>query len=40
MYPAAIVDEAELGRLASMIARPTPGEQRLVAAWVGGLLLS
>jgi hypothetical protein len=33
MHPAAIVDEAELGQLAILIARLTPGQQRLVSAW-------
>jgi hypothetical protein len=32
MHPVAVVDEAELGRLATMIARLTPAQQRLVAA--------
>lgn len=36
MYPAAIVDEAELGRLATLIARLTPGQQRLVTALADG----
>jgi hypothetical protein len=36
MHPAAIVDEAELGQLASLIARLTPGQQRLVAALADG----
>jgi hypothetical protein len=36
MYPAAIVDEAELGQLASLIARLTPGQQQLVAALAEG----
>ena len=30
---AAIVDEAELGQLARLVARLTPGQQRLLVAW-------
>ena len=36
MDPAMIVDEAELGQLASLIARLSPGQQRLVAALADG----
>jgi hypothetical protein len=36
MYPAAIVDEAELGRLAGLVARLTPAQQRLVVALADG----
>jgi hypothetical protein len=36
MYPAAIVDEVELGQLATLIARLTPGQQRLVTALAEG----
>jgi hypothetical protein len=36
MYPEAVVDEAELGQLASLIARLTPGQQRLVSALADG----
>lgn len=36
MYPAAIVDEAELGQLAGLIARLSPGQQQLVAALADG----
>jgi len=36
MDPAAIVDEAELGQLATLIARLSPGQQRLVAALADG----
>lgn len=32
MYPTVIVDEAELGRLAGLVARLTPAQQRLVVA--------
>jgi hypothetical protein len=33
---AAIVDEAELGQLAKLVARLTPGQQRLVVALAEG----
>jgi hypothetical protein len=33
---AAIVDEAELGQLAKLVARLTPGQQRLVVALADG----
>ena len=36
MHPAVIVDEAELGQLASLIARLSPGQQQLVAALADG----
>jgi hypothetical protein len=36
MYPAVIVDEAELGQLAILIARLSPGQQQLVAALAEG----
>ena len=36
MEPAVIVDEAELGQLAALIARLSPGQQRLVAALADG----
>jgi hypothetical protein len=36
MDPAVIVDEAELGQLATLIARLSPGQQRLVAALADG----
>jgi hypothetical protein len=36
MYPAVIVDEAELGRLAALVARLSPGQQQLVAALADG----
>ena len=34
--PAAIVDEAELGQLARLVARLAPGQQRLVVALADG----
>jgi hypothetical protein len=36
MDPAMIVDEAELGQLAALIARLSPGQQQLVAALADG----
>lgn len=36
MTTAAIVDEAELGQLATLIARLSPGQQQLVAALADG----
>jgi hypothetical protein len=36
MYRLATVDEAELGQLASLIARLSPAQQRLVAALADG----
>ena len=36
MHRVATVDEAELGQLASLIARLTPAQQRLVAALADG----
>jgi hypothetical protein len=36
MYRAAIVDEAELGQLAGLVARLTPAQQRLVVALADG----
>ena len=36
MYGAAIVDEAELGRLAGLVARLTPAQQRLLVALADG----
>jgi hypothetical protein len=36
MNRVAIVDEAELGQLAGLIARLTPGQQRLVVALADG----
>ena len=36
MYPAVIVDEAELGQLAALIARLSPAQQQLVAALADG----
>jgi hypothetical protein len=36
MYRAAIVDETELGQLATLISRLTPARQRLVAALADG----
>jgi hypothetical protein len=33
---AVIVDEAELGQLAGLVARLTPGQQRLVVALADG----
>jgi hypothetical protein len=36
MYRAAIVDETELGQLATLISRLTPAQQRLVAALADG----
>ena len=36
MHGAAIVDEAELGQLARLVARLTPAQQRLVVALVDG----
>jgi hypothetical protein len=36
MHGAAIVDEAELGQLAGLVARLTPAQQRLVVALADG----
>jgi hypothetical protein len=36
MDPAMIVDESELGQLAALIARLSPGQQQLVAALADG----
>jgi hypothetical protein len=36
MHAAAIVDEAELGQLARLVARLTPGQQRLMVALADG----
>jgi hypothetical protein len=36
MYRAAIVDEAELGQLAGLVARLTPAQQRLAVALADG----
>lgn len=36
MYPAVIVDEAELGQLATLIARLSPAQQLLVTALADG----
>jgi hypothetical protein len=36
MDPPAIVDEAELGQLAALVARLSPGQQLLVAALANG----
>jgi hypothetical protein len=36
MDPTVIVDEAELGQLAMLIARLSPGQQQLVAALANG----
>ena len=36
MHAAAMVDEAELGNLASLVARLTPAQQRLLVALADG----